>query len=77
MLFRSNGISAPARTPRSVIDRLNREIGAALATPTVKQRLQELGVEAKGSTPEALQTLLASEIAKWGAVIEKAKIEKQ
>lgn len=72
-----NGISAPAKTPRAVIDRLNREIGTALATPTVKQRLQDLGVEAKASTPEALQTLLASEIAKWGAVIEKAKIEKQ
>jgi len=72
-----NGISAPAKTPRSVIDKLNREIGAALATPAVKQRLQELGVEAKASSPEALQTLLASEIAKWGAVIEKAKIAKQ
>lgn len=56
---------------------VNREIATALATPAVKQRLQELGVEAKASSPEALQTLLASEIVKWGAVIEKAKIEKQ
>ncbi len=72
-----NGISAPAKTPRAVIDRLNREIGAALATASVKQRLQDLGVTARASTPEALQSLLASEIVKWGAVIEKAKIPKQ
>ena len=72
-----NGISAPAKTPKAVIERLNREIVAALASPAVKQRLQELGVEARSSTPEALQKLLAAEIIKWGAVIEKAKIERQ
>lgn len=72
-----NGISAPAKTPKAVIDRLNREINAALASPDVKQRLQELGVEARASTPEALKELLVAEIAKWRAVIERAKIEKQ
>lgn len=72
-----NGISAPAKTPKAVIDRLNREITAAVATPAVKQRLQELGVEARASTPEALKELLVAEIAKWRAVIERAKIEKQ
>jgi tripartite-type tricarboxylate transporter receptor subunit TctC len=72
-----NGISAPAKTPRAVIDRLNREINAAVAAPDVKQRLQELGVEARASTPEALKDLLVAEIAKWRAVIERAKIEKQ
>jgi tripartite-type tricarboxylate transporter receptor subunit TctC len=72
-----NGISAPAKTPRPVIDRLNREIVAALATPAVRQRLFDLGVEAKSSTPEALQALLTSEITKWGGVIERARIEKQ
>ncbi len=72
-----NGIAAPARTPKAVIDRLNREINAALAAPEVKQRLQDLGVEARASTPEALKELLVAEIAKWRAVIERAKIEKQ
>ena len=72
-----NGISAPAKTPKGIIDRLNREINTAVAVPEVKQRLQELGVEAKASTPEGLKELLVAEIAKWRAVIERAKIEKQ
>jgi len=72
-----NGIAAPAKTPKAIIDRLNREVNAAVAAPEVRQRLQELGVEARASTPEALKELLISEIAKWRAVIERAKIEKQ
>ncbi len=72
-----NGIAAPARTPKGVIDRLNREVNAAAAAPDVRKRLQDLGVEARAGTPAALGALLVSEIAKWRAVIERAKIEKQ
>ena len=72
-----NGVAAPGRTPRAIVDRLNREINAALASSDVKLRLQGLGIDARGSTPEALRELLVSEIAKWKAVIERAKIEKQ
>jgi tripartite-type tricarboxylate transporter receptor subunit TctC len=72
-----NAIAVPAKTSKSVIDRLNREIHAAVAAPEVKQRLQELGVDPRASTPEALREHLVSEIAKWKAVIERAKIEKQ
>jgi len=72
-----NGVAAPARTPRAVIERLNKEINAAVAVPELKQRLQDLGVDARASTPEALRELLVSETAKWKAVIERAKLEKQ
>jgi tripartite-type tricarboxylate transporter receptor subunit TctC len=72
-----NAVAAPAKTPRAIIDRLNQEIGKAVAVPEVKRRLQDLGVNARASTPEALHALLVSEIAKWKAVIERAKIEKQ
>jgi len=72
-----NGVAAPARTPNALIDRLNREVNAATGSPEVRKRLQDLGVEARGGTPEALRELLVSEIAKWKAVIERAKIEKQ
>ena len=72
-----NGVAAPAKTPRAVIERLNREINAAVAVPEVRQRLQDLGVDARASTPEALRELLISETAKWKAVVERAKIEKQ
>ncbi len=72
-----NGIGAPARTPRAIINRLNREINAALVTPDLKQRFQDLGVEARGSTPEGFRDFLAAEIAKWKAVIDKANIPRQ
>jgi tripartite-type tricarboxylate transporter receptor subunit TctC len=72
-----NGVAAPLKTPKAIVDRLNREINAAVAAPEVKQRLQELGVDARGSTPEALHALLVSETAKWKKVVEAAKIPKQ
>ncbi|TMH42922.1 MAG: tripartite tricarboxylate transporter substrate binding protein, partial [Betaproteobacteria bacterium] len=55
----------------------NREVNAATGSPEVRKRLQDLGVEARGGTPEALRDLLVSEIAKWKTVIERANIEKQ
>jgi len=72
-----NALSAPAKTPRPVIDRLNREVGTAVAAAPVRDKLAALGVEARASTPDELQKLLVSEIARWGAVIERAKIPKQ
>src|SRR5260221_1496632 len=72
-----NGVAAPARTPPAVIKRLNKEVGAAVAVTEVSQRLQDLWVNARASSPEALRELLISETAKWKAVVERAKIEKQ
>ncbi len=72
-----NGIAAPAKTPRAIIVRLNKEINAVLALPEVKQRFEELGVVARGGTPEELTALLSKEIGKWKDVVAKAKIEKQ
>jgi tripartite-type tricarboxylate transporter receptor subunit TctC len=72
-----NAISAPAKMPRTIIDRLNKEINVALATPEVKSKLLELGVVARGGTPEELKALLESDIKKWRGVIERAKIPKQ
>jgi len=72
-----NGISAPKGTPPDVVERLNKEINAVVAMPDVKQKLLDLGVEARGSTPQALNQLLVSEIDKWKQVVLRAKIEKQ
>jgi tripartite-type tricarboxylate transporter receptor subunit TctC len=72
-----NALAAPARTPREVVLQLNRAANEALASPAVQERLRSLGVRPQGSTPEQLQTLLASEIKRWGEVIDKAKIERQ
>ena len=72
-----NGLSAPAKTPRPIIDRLHAEVVTAVAAPDVKNKLLELGVDTRASTPEELQKFLAAEITKWGQVIERAKIPKQ
>jgi tripartite-type tricarboxylate transporter receptor subunit TctC len=72
-----NAIAAPAKTPQAIIDRLNKEINAALASAEVKGKLLELGVTARGGSPNDLKNLLVSDIKKWQGVIEKAKIPRQ
>jgi len=72
-----NAVAAPAKTPKAIIDRLNREINTAMAVPEVRQRLIGLGVEPRAGTPEQLHDLLVSETAKWKKVIEAAHIPKQ
>lgn len=72
-----NGLAAPAKTPRPIIERLNKEIRQAVAQPDVIKRFQDLGIDPRASTPEELGTLLVTEAAKWKAVIEKAHIERQ
>ncbi len=72
-----NGIAVPAKTPRAIIDRLNKEINAALAQSDLKEMFQGLGMNVRGSTPEELHEQLISEVAKWRDVVVAAKIEKQ
>jgi tripartite-type tricarboxylate transporter receptor subunit TctC len=71
------GISVPARTPAAVVDRLAREVAKAAALPEVRQPLQEMGIEARASTPEETRKMMAADIARWRKVIEQAKIERQ
>ncbi len=68
------GIFAPAKTPDSVIARINKDTVAALAHDSVKPKLLALGCEIVGSTPQQLATHLQSEIDKWGPVIKEAGI---
>jgi tripartite-type tricarboxylate transporter receptor subunit TctC len=72
-----NGVAVPAKTPKAVIARLNREMNEILSAPEVKQRLEDLGVDARGGTSQGFHDLLVADIAKWKRVIEKARIERQ
>ena len=72
-----NALAAPARTPRAVVDRLQREVVATVATPAVQQQLRALNVEPRTSTPEQAAALLKSDIERWRAVIERAGIPRQ
>ncbi len=72
-----NGLAAPAKTPKAIVDRLNREVNLVLAQADVRRRFQELGIEPRGGTPEDLRQLLASEIQKWTNLVTTLNIEKQ
>jgi tripartite-type tricarboxylate transporter receptor subunit TctC len=72
-----NGIGVPARTPRAIIERLNRAAVDGLNAPDLRQRFNELSVDARPDTPDGFRKLVASEIVKWRKVIEAAKIPKQ
>ncbi len=72
-----NGIAAPAKTPKAIVDRLNKELREIVAQDDVKQALVKLGVEARGSTPDELRQFFQGESQKWGRVIAAAGIEKQ
>ena len=72
-----NGMFAPRGTPQQVVATINATLRDVLALPDVKQRLLELGIEARPSSPEELMTLYKADVKKWDAVIVKAGIEKR
>ena len=69
------GIVAPAKTPREVVLRLNREIGAALRDPGMAQRFTALGVRLAPNTSEEFADYIRAERAKWELVVKKANIK--
>jgi tripartite-type tricarboxylate transporter receptor subunit TctC len=68
------GIGAPKNTPPEIVDRLNKEINAALADPKMVARLSELGVSPIVGSPADLGKLIADDTEKWGKVIRAANI---
>jgi tripartite-type tricarboxylate transporter receptor subunit TctC len=68
------GILAPAKTPRPIVDRLNKEIVAVLNSPDIKAFLFKQGLDVAPSTPEAFAAYIRSEKAKWEKVIKAANL---
>jgi tripartite-type tricarboxylate transporter receptor subunit TctC len=71
------GIGAPHATPAEVVDRLNKEVNAALADPKMRARLADLGGTPFGGSPADFGKLIADETEKWGKVIKSAGIKPQ
>ena len=72
-----NGIAAPAKTPKAVIDRVHAELLKALAAPDVQKRFAELGVDPHPGTPAEFRDFFLSEAKRWTQVVERAGIPKQ
>lgn len=72
-----NSILVPARTPRDIVDFLNRSIVQVLGLPEVKRIYAAQGFEPTPSTPEELRELMTTEIEKYRAVVEQAGIKQK
>jgi tripartite-type tricarboxylate transporter receptor subunit TctC len=66
---------APAGTPREIVNRLAAEITRILASPEIRARFDQMGVEPMGGTPEQAARFLDDEIAKWAKVINAAGVK--
>jgi tripartite-type tricarboxylate transporter receptor subunit TctC len=69
------GFVAPSGTPRAVVQKIQADTAKVLATPEVKKRAEEFGMEIVGSRPEQFDAFLASEVKRWGHVVTAAHIE--
>jgi tripartite-type tricarboxylate transporter receptor subunit TctC len=67
-----NGLSAPAKTPKEIVDRLQAEAVKAMQVPAVKERLESNGFVIVGSTPEQYTDFIRAEIDKWSAVAKSS-----
>jgi tripartite-type tricarboxylate transporter receptor subunit TctC len=70
-----NGFFVPAKTPREVIDRLQKETAAAVRHPETAKRLTEIGAEPVGSTPAEQDAILRRQVQQFRPVIKEMKIE--
>ena len=69
------GLFAPAKTPRGIVMKVNKEVVAALNLPEAKAALLAQGAESAPSSPEEFDRFVKAEIAKWGKVIKAAGIK--
>jgi tripartite-type tricarboxylate transporter receptor subunit TctC len=65
----------PAKTPPAIVRKISADTNVALADPAIKDKLAQSGYVAEGSSPEELDQLLKSEIAKWSAVVKSVGIK--
>jgi tripartite-type tricarboxylate transporter receptor subunit TctC len=70
-----HALLAPARTPASIVERLQSEIQRGLLAPASKEKLAADGVELVAGTPAELASFMQSDMAKWAAVIKAAGIK--
>ena len=68
-----NGILAPAKTPRAIIERLNADIVKVIRTPEVEADILAQGIEPIGNTPEEFGRIIRADVERWGKILKGAK----
>lgn len=71
------GMAAPAKTPKPIIDKLNREMNRVLTLPDVKARLDQLGLEVQGGTPEFMDAFVKTEVTKINRLIKAGLLNQE
>lgn len=69
------GLFLPAKTPKEVVDKLNKALNQVLTDKEVVKRIEEHGTAVETSTPEQLGALVKSEVTKWKGVVQQAKLK--
>lgn len=69
------GLLAPAGTPKEIVDKIYAETAKTLATPEVRKKFDELGLEPIGNTPAEFAAVIAKETPEWAKVIKQADIK--
>jgi len=69
------GVYGPAKLPREIVERLNRELNAVVRRPEVVEKMQSYGYAAEGSTPERLFEINRDDLALWRKLIAEARLE--
>ena len=68
------GFIAPAGTPKAVILKIQTDTARILATPDMKKRMEEFGMQPVASTPDQFEAFIVTEMRRWAAIIKDAKI---
>jgi tripartite-type tricarboxylate transporter receptor subunit TctC len=68
------GAFVPAATPKPIVDKLHADLARAMASTDIRQKFEEMGVEALSGTPEALRDFVRSESERWGKLVQEAGI---
>ena len=68
-------IFAPARTPKPIVEQLNKALSAVLADKAVEKKLEDHGLDVESSTPEYLRNFVVQEQGRWRRVVEQAKLK--
>jgi tripartite-type tricarboxylate transporter receptor subunit TctC len=69
------GVLAPAGTPKDVLQRLQRDIAAAMTAPDLVKQMADAGIEVRTSTPAAFTALIRSDMAKWANVVKRSGMQ--